>query len=77
VSLIPTGFFARAYGREMDRRRGALRLAYLAATKEVYVQELRSLRRRIVLQMDAARLEYLALRETPGGGIPGAHGEAR
>jgi len=68
VSLVPSGLFARAFAREIARRRGALWLAYLAATKEVYVQELKNLRRRIIALMDRAREEYLAYDGGPESG---------
>jgi 1-acyl-sn-glycerol-3-phosphate acyltransferase len=77
ASLVPTGFFARWYGRRLTRQRNRIRYAYLAATKGYYLQELRKLRGRVVAEMDAGLEDYLKTRKTGPGESPGPTGKRR
>ena len=60
VSLVPTGFFARWYGREMTLQRGRLRLAYLTAAHGYVIGRLRYERRTLIEELNRVRADYTA-----------------
>ncbi|NNE07277.1 MAG: hypothetical protein HKN20_01820 [Gemmatimonadetes bacterium] len=62
LTLVPTGFFARWYGRFFAGRTQSVRFAYLSATRGVTIQKLRRDRALIVRRMDELVERYL--RET-------------
>lgn len=73
LSLVPTGFFARWYGRFFAGRTQSARFAYLSATRGVAIQKLRRDRARIVRRMDQLVERYL--RET-GSELPPDPGQS-
>jgi hypothetical protein len=70
LSLIPTGFLARASGRAFARNRDALRFAGMAAGKRYQLDRLRALRRGLITELDLVREDYLRHRDAdvPSGG---------
>lgn len=74
LTLVPTGFFARWYGRFFAARTESVRFALLSATRGVSIQKLRRDRVRIVRRMDQLVERYL--RETGTELPPGPDGGA-
>lgn len=66
ASLAPTGFFARWYIAHMVREGRILRYAYLSASQNYYIQELKRYRRRLIVEMDHVLEDYLEVRKNEG-----------